>query len=502
MSYVFEELAHAIDASCESQDEPALRSFLVQIAAMDRAHMSAPERAAVAFYEANIFAALRAGVEAPALAQWYQPLLEKEIRALRLARGELADQSTPELGHDLKLRILTNLANALNRCGRVVEAVELWDEVLAEHPRFGMAMGNKALALYWHARYMDDALEQGLLLQMSHRTLKAALLAGVESHAQVQMEELVDHLGSVANWDEVEIAPRPFRSGPSKQERRYRRWCVEHRVVLSPINDVCLQVQSLQDTLTLPAITVLASETTGSLPRPYAIFNQLKQEYVSARFLIFEALSEKGDKVHYADKGVILFDTLDYRYYRTWIEKLKMAFLAVHAIFDKIAYLINDYWKLGLSTRRATFSSVWYTDGLTDKGVSPKFVSSQNWPLRGLYWLSRDFHIKPAGEGAVDPEARVLRAIRNHIAHKYLRVHDHFLYGAKEDRARNDHELGYPISDSELEEQVIKLLKLARSALVCLTCAVAHEESDRKKAIGKQGVFPMEIPVVHDSYRL
>lgn len=502
MSYVFEELAHAIDASCESQDEPALRRFLAQIATIDRVHMPVSEKAALAFYEANIFAALRAGVEAPGPAEWSEPLLEDEIRALRLARGELADRSTSELGNDLKLRILTNLANALNRCGRVVEAVELWDEVLAEHPRFGMAMGNKALALYWHARYMEDALEQALLLRMSHRTLKEALLAGVESHAQVQMEELAAHLRSAANWDDMEIAPRPFGSGPSKQERRYRRWCVERRVVLSPINDVCLQAQSLQDTLTLPAITILASEATRSLPRPYAIFNQLKQEYVSARFLIFEALGEKGEKVHYADKGVILFDTLDYRYYRTWIEKLKMAFLAVHAIFDKIAYLVNDYWRLGLSVRRATFSSVWYTDGRTDKGVSPKFVSSRNWPLRGLYWLSRDFHIKPAGDGAVDPEARVLHEIRNHIAHKYLRVHDHVLYGAKEDRARNDHELGYPISDSELEEQVIKLLKLARSALVCLTCAVAHEESERKRITGEQGVFPMEIPVVHDSYRL
>jgi hypothetical protein len=469
---------------------------------MNRTAMTAIEKATLAFYEANICAALRAEEGSSASSNWVQPLMEDEIHALRSARRALPDQTTLELGTDLKARILTNLANVLNHCGRVVEAVELWDEALWEHPRFGMAMGNKALALYWYARHIQGAQEQPLLLRASHRMLTAALRSGVESHAQAQMEELAAHVQSIANWDDLEIPSTRFRSGASKQERLYRRWCVQHRAVLSPINDVDLLADSLQDTLTLPSLTILVGESPALLPRPYAIFNQLKQEYVSARFLVFEALNEKGDKLHFADKGVVLFDALDYRYYRTWIEKLKMAFLALHAIFDKISYLVNEYWKLGLEARRASFATVWYFDGRASQGLSPQFSLSNNWPLRGLYWLSRDFHMKPAGGGTTDPEARVLHEIRNHIAHKYLRVHDHFLYDAEGDRTRHGDELGYAISDRELETQVMRLLKLARSALIGLNCAVVHEEAERRKAVGDRGIFSMEIAVVHDRYRL
>ncbi|MBA3594179.1 MAG: hypothetical protein H0W47_10340 [Polaromonas sp.] len=501
MSTALEDLARGIDDACEAQDVSALRAYLETIASMSRAPMSAVERGALALYEANIHAALRTDAGS-ASSDWVEPLLEDEIRALRVARRALAAETTQTLGTDLKLRVITNLANSLNRCGRIVEAVELWDEALSEHPRFGMAMGNKGLALYWYARYAGTGQEQALLLRISYRTLVAALRAGVEPHAREEMEDLVAHLRSRADWNEVEVPLHPFQRGRSKQERRYRRWCVQHRAVLSSINDVELEAEALQDTLTLPSITVPADEATALMPRPYAIFNQLKQEYVSARYLVFEALCEKGDKLHFADKGVVLFDALDYRFYRTWIEKLKMAFLALHAIFDKIAYLVNEYWKVGLEPKRVSFASVWRSADRSNPGLSARFAASSNWPLRGLYWLSRDFHLKPVGEGAVDPEARVLNEIRNHIAHKYLRVHDHFLYDAEGDRARNGDELGYAISDQELEHHVMKLLKLARSGLIGLSCAVVHEEAELKRKLGDEGIFPMVLPVLEDQFRL
>lgn len=502
MTTVLEDLARGIDAACDAQDASALRGHLEFIASLNCEDMSNVERGSLAFFEANIHAGLRNNADSISFG-WLEPLLEAEIRALRVAKLALADETTRTLRNDLKLRVITNLANALNRCGRFVEAIELWDEALAEHPRFGMAMGNKALSLYGYARYAGTGVEQALLLRASYRMSKGALEAGVESHARAQIENLAAHIRSVANWEKAEIPLPAFGRGRSKQEMQYRRWCVRHRVVLSLINDVELNVEALQDTATLPSITVAANEAAGLMPRPYAIFNQLKQEYVSARYLVFEALCERDKNLHFADRGVLLFDTLDYRYYRTWIEKLKMAFLTVHAIFDKIAYLVNEYWKVGMETRRVSFASIWHSNGRGHQTLSAQFSGSDNWPLRGLYCLSRDFHLKPVGDGSVDPEAKVLHEIRNHIAHKYLRVHDHVLYDASEDRVRNGDELGYAISDRELEQQVMKLLKLARSALIGLNCAVSHEEVQRARGVEDRGtVLPMELFVVEDRHRL
>lgn len=502
MLTVLEDLARGIDAACEAQDAPALRDYLESIASLSYADVSNVERGSLAFFEANIYAALRNHADS-ASADWLEPLLEAEIRALRVARLVLADESTRTLRNDLKLRVITNLANVLNRCGRFVEAIELWDDVLTEHSRFGMALGNKALALYGYARYAGTGIEQALLLRASYRTVKAALEAGVESHAKAQISDLAAHIRSAADWERAEIPLPLFDAGRSKRERRYRRWCVQHRIVLSLINDVEFSVEALQDAVTLPSITIAAGDARDLMPRPYAIFNQLKQEYVSARYLVFEALCERDDKLHFSDRGVVLFDALDYRYYRTWIEKLKMAFLALHAIFDKIAYLVNEYWKVGMETRRISFGSVWHSGARGSQELSAPFAGSDNWPLRGLYCLSRDFHLKPVGEGAVDPEAKVLNEIRNHIAHKYLRVHDHVLYDAKGDRERNGDELGYAISDQELEHQVMKLLKLARSALIGLNCAVTHEEVARGRSLEDKGlVASMDLFVVKDRHRL
>ena len=252
----------------------------------------------------------------------------------------------------------------------------------------------------------------------------------------------------------------------------------------------------------LPTITLLASEPSELLPKPYAIFNQLKQEYASARYLIFEAIQDQGTSLHFSDKGIVLYDALDYRHYRLWVEKLKMAFLAAHAIFDKIAYLINDYWKLGLNVRVVNFNSIWYADGRTKMGLAQKFQSSTNWPLRGLHWLSKDFYYRSISASAVDPDAKILHEIRNHIAHKYLRVHGHFPYGSAEERSRLDHDLGYSVSGLELRMQSVKLLKLVRSALIYLSAAIAHEEAENHGHSIPGLIATMPINLINDKYRL
>lgn len=495
-------LALEIDTACNRNDASALHNALKVIERLDRKSFALEEQASLDFYAANAYAGLRHEQKGHQDWEWAQPLLENEIYHLRLALNRLCSAQKGDIKTDLKFRITTNLANALNHVGRFIEAIELWDQAISEHPGFSMAIGNRAQALYWYARYIDDGATQTRFLKESYVSFRLAVSIGVEDHAQVHMQAWLAHLGNVANWDAVNLKVPKFRKGASKIERQYRNWCVRNRLVLNPVNDLPGAWVSLQDTLTLPTITLPVEEGGATLPAPYAIFNQLKQEYVSARYLIFEAVQERNAPLHYADRGVVLYDALDYRYYRLWIEKLKMAFLSAHAIFDKIAYLINDYWKLSLHVRGVNFNSIWYADIRTKLKIADRFASSDNWPLRGLFWLSKDFYHKSNADRAVDPEAKILHEIRNHIAHKYLRVHDHTLYGATEERARHGHDLSFPVSDSELIEQSVKLLKLVRSALIYLSAAVAHEES-RKFKNSKPGIVAsMPIMSVDDRYRL
>lgn len=502
MSISLDELALRIDAAIERRDVEKLGQLRKLITELSQTGLDDTDRAALELYSANIASALRQAKGGNEPWNWIQPELETEILHLRRGLVLLGDKGIRELKTDLGLRITTNLANALDHVGRFVEAIEIWGVTIAEHPQFSMAIGNRAQAFSWYSHFVTIPTERALLLRESYRGFRDAMAIGVEPHAEDHMRNWLLHLSSIADWESLRIDFPKFSVGSTKIERRYREWCVQNTLVLSSINDLAQDIDGIQDTLTLPNLFVSLEEANGSPPAVYAIFNQLKQEFTSARFTVFEALEQKDRPLHFADRGVVLCDTLDYRYFRLWTEKLKMAFLAAHAVLDKVAYLVNEYWKLGVKTRAINFNSVWYLKADPKQGLNSIFAKSENWPLRGLYWLSRDFYYKPKTLHAVSPEAKIIHDIRNHIAHKYLRIHDHVLYDADRERTAMGSELSFPVSEIELQSYTIRLLKLVRSALIYVSAAIAHEEKLKEEQLGEKFVVPLPVTAVDDRYRL
>lgn len=300
------------------------------------------------FYAANCYAGLRSIRTDHEQAQWRDSLLEDEIKHLRSAL-EFSEKGIERLpSTDLPLRIETNLANGLNSIGRFVEALEHFDHVIAKAPSFGMAIGNRAHCVSWYARYLSDTGHQAIFLNESRIGLRRALEIGVEEHAVKDMSQWLAHLESLADWEQFSPDIHVEVPAESSEEREYRLWCIENRLFLNPLNDLFSTGIVANDALSFPSVVVSVAESSPSPPEVFGIFNQLKQEIVSARYILFQAIQEsQRDSLHFADKKVKLVDMLDYRHYRLWVEMAKMAFLHAYAIFDKIGYLINDYWRLG-----------------------------------------------------------------------------------------------------------------------------------------------------------
>ena len=317
--------------------------------------------------------------------------------------------------------------------------------------------------------------------------LAAGLAAGLESHAIQHVTERIAHLDTLQNWEEFTYDLDHFPRGRSEPEKNYRGWCLQNRLFLNPLNDLGPHNIAARDVMTFPSITQASEERTSLVPEVYGIYNQLVQEYVSARYLVFEAICERDTGTrHFSDNDVTLYDTLDYRVLRLWIEKLKMGFLSAFAMFDKMAYLLNHYLKLNIDHKHVNFGSLWFNKRRPDKGVRPSLEQSENWPLRGLFSLSRDFHWKADEVFSMEPDAKRLHEIRRHIAHKYLTVHDSFgvsLGTMGRDRKGND--LSMPIGDDDLAAATIKLLKLVRSAMIYLSLAANwHEQTINKNPDG------------------
>jgi hypothetical protein len=120
----------------------------------------------------------------------------------------------------------------------------------------------------------------------------------------------------------------------------------------------------------------------------HSFYNQMKQEFCSARYLFYESISNRN--VHFSDKGNIIIDTLDYSTYSLNVEKIKIAFKLFYSILDKIAYLINSYFQLEHKSYNISFRKVW----LDKNKLNSKIEDKQNWGLRGLFWLCKDFSEK------------------------------------------------------------------------------------------------------------
>lgn len=474
---VLKELMRAMDAALDAHDLAALRRVIDQAPAYEAILQTDHQRRHFIYALSNawneIYAHERRGV--PDGWAWDHPAYDQWL--LHLRRAIDPDPKTPdELG--TAAQVFVNLGNALAAAGRYVEAIEMRDRVLSKiEPKHSMAHGNNGQTLKLYAQHIHDAGHQRILAIRARDHLRMAiaypdyLYPAAHRHFELELQGLEKLLGPKANGP-----PPPTKKQPAKrtEEEEYRYWAARERLFLNPLNDVYLDERAAYDPLHLPNMIVDDEIGTGY----QGLFNQMKEEFVTARLLLFEGLQD-GD-VHFADKGVTLINTLDYPKYTVRVEKVKIAFRLAYSLLDKIAFFLNRYFALGVPDKHVAFRTIWFSDR-QGKKLRPEFATKRNLPLRGLYWMSKDLydtHIK----GSTEPDARELAELRNHIEHKYLKVHEWewtpIPYGPTGKGPFEDW-IAHHISDRELENRTLRMLKKARAAMTYLIMSIIVEEHER-----------------------
>jgi hypothetical protein len=220
----------------------------------------------------------------------------------------------------------------------------------------------------------------------------------------------------------------------------------------------------------------------GEPPTFIAWFNQIKQEYVAARWFLYEG-TQTEDK-HFVDNKTFLVNTLDYPAFGIQVEKLRASFRIAYGLLDKVAGFINAYYQLGMDPKRVDIRNVWHTK----KGdVRPEFLDKPNLFLRGLYWLALDIiGDDPADQDSIAPEAAELKRLRNLLEHRSLVLR----------QMDSDEPMGAAETASlqDFKEQAMQVVRLSRAALMYLAFSMRKEESDREPK--RKGIIPsMELPV-------
>lgn len=455
--------------------------------ALEKCEIHGGLRVALDFDWANAIAGKRYGTEW----QWEQPTLAKEIFYLRRAVSSASFEGMPV---DFKCQCLNNLGNRLRVAGRCIEAIDCWERVLQLQPNFGMALCNRALLLPVYAGALEDDGLRVLFYWVAHQEAMAALAPTAvytnpdrDLRTLERVKQLQEWIESFLKIEEIS-ALNPLEcedNSATDEERDYRRWCFDRRLYLDPLNDLGKYSTGKADPLGLASHLVpLDSPNTFA-----SFFDQMKQEYVSARFMLYQGIVQRCP--HYSDKDVFLLATEPRPSLCVAVEYVKAAYRTAYSIFDKIGFFINAYMALGIPERQVSFRTLWQTD--KGKPLRKEFDTTNNWAFCGLYWVAKDF-FEEANDDVSEPQARGLCEIRNYLEHKYLRA------AAEDSPVTPPDDLALTVPRKEFEAKALHLLKLARCALIYLTIGVRFEESRREPArAGVQIENAPETPYLADS---
>lgn len=467
-------LAEVIDLGSELGREDAIAHAITLAEVFREQHPSPKEEALLLYFLGNAWDARRRLQTATNNGRWAWdlPAINEEILAYRRA---LKHPAFPELDRLRRCQTLTNLGNVMSSLGRFVEALEYFDRALREDKNFGMAHANRAACVMAYAGALYDPGQQIVFAAEAARALERAVALPLEPGFGQYFSNLLDRARNAsASSRFVNIsALRDFSLGSSAEEIRFRRWVLEERLFLNPLNDLGVYEVAGRDVIHLPTMRVDAEIATGF----HGFMNQLKQEYAFARTLLFESRNSDGD---FTDRELGLIDTLDGTIFGARAERSKIAFRSAYSILDKVSVFVSLYFRLG--DEKVSFRDVWFVKRDQKKGVQPCFAGRANWPLRGLYWLAKDlYEDDPAFQSAMTPEAQATATMRNRLEHRYVKV---YREGAGTVFAPSADPFAYKIEERELEARASRMLKLARAALLYLALAVHVEESQNPRPDG------------------
>lgn len=441
---------------------------------------------------------------------------------------------------------LTNLGNYLSSQGRCFCAHHYWNQAIKIDAN-PVAIISKAQNYLFIANNLYDRSHIDIHYHFANLMIDQALinLGKLEEEQKKPIQEGGD-LYAFKQWytknysnDDFQFLSEFKQKFQTKTEERYFRWIAKHRLFINDLNDLCEEEFVFQDVVGLPSITqkIHTSLTLKEELVFHSSFDELRNEFTYARFLIFQASELKEESEHFYNKTYShVYDTL-HAVDNLKTSHMKSAFRILYSIFDKISYFLAKYLNLALEDHNISFSGIFYKSGT----IHPKFKTSENYFLHALFYILKEVELerknnksdieKQKSEYFSNLKKHRLAKIRNYLEHRSFRIVDDFGYeintkfdfyhsskheellreqnemerknlsGTKDfddvleeienKKMRGNYILEIPLS--EFEEALMHLVMLVRNSLMYLSLAVDYEERNNK--IDDRLAFERIIPI-------
>jgi len=454
-----------IDAGVACRDKLAVDEG---VAILERQLEAFPTRNDLGYCLANGLSALAdlGKIPSPDLdPDWYLRTADARRRARNLYLIAALDPSMPP---HLAAQSYTNLANSLFVAYRFIEAYDYFLKAIDLDSTNGVALTGAARALI---RLTQIGSADSLVLQ----TVAANYLSKAKQNPD-RIRELVGEAGYQSLLKFMDTKMPIGRMPDLSKADDYQKFVAIHRLSLSPTIEGLDLSLARWDSLTLGSITEDINSSDG-VPPIFAIFNLLKAEFLSVRFVAFfalqNALPESGK---YAD-------TLDYARYGIQPSMLTLAQRACLDLLDKVAIATSDYLALPGDPFYISFRNRWFKK------------RGKNEPLQWddsvrdeIYLKNTDLIAISEASGDIDDGGFLhdKRAMRNSSTHRFTVLHD---IGASPSR---DNKFIDHFSEKAFINQLIETLQLTRAVILYFVYMVRRHEKRIKNTDRIQA--PIIIP--------
>lgn len=369
-------------------------------------------------------------------------------------------------------RAITNSANLLEKHGRNFEAIYLYDKVLRINPSFGMALGNKAKALFYYYR-LSPYKSLKILLSAKKLLLDAIddpkiIEVGGKSIISIFQSELnnINYIIENGNFKRTKNIIKPKLSN-------YNNFILKYNLFLNYDFGIYYDKYSLMDVFFPEFIEKIhdkKSEKSTTMSEKiyycFQIFNQLLEDYVSARYIFYLSYSKKFNDF---DKNVRYIYTLDYTKHSTKYGLLKNIYANLFNCLDKIAHIILYYFDIKAPNQDNIDI---YFDSLLCEEFKNIIIEKNNYQLLAIYNLVNDFKQNY-------PYFHYKR-LRNKITHSFLNIN----VGISYDEKYNNFE----ILEDDLENYVIEMFHIIKASIMYFILFLMHSKDD-KLMISMEAIF-------------
>lgn len=357
-----------------------------------------------------------------------------------------------------------NLGIVYNIIGRTIDALDCFEKVLENHNSV-YAYYNKGYALYTYSSFTNNP---SLVIREAYNCFKSVVEC---DDFPVEMKQKSEqYIGEISSFFDED-----FLEGNLDEEYEILyetdfegfmiKYCLDNQLYLNLCNFCQSCPNSVGDTIVIEKMIweVVEDGEDNSLLILSSYLNQLKMDYVSARFLLM--LSQYDDfDLEIITKYVCIVDTQFSKENDIQVQFLKDAFKNFFNILDKIAYFMNDYLHLGVKPDKVNFRSVWFKYKFDEekrrniKVHNKKLLEMNNLGLTALYdiYLELDY----------GNEKEYLRKTRNSLTHKYLRI--------TEEQSENSKTI------LNLHNETIEIAILAKNAIIYLMRLVKINEEQKE----------------------